>query len=156
VNRWVPLDDGYDLPRGPARPARPPAYKWLGLLAVWIIVTAVLSITHLGVLLIVIMVGLICYVVYAILRDTPTSRRRTADLRMPEREPDWQSRRQFNAPPGWPEPPPGWEPPRGWLPDRSWPSAPPGWEFWVWPYDHERGQRVGRYRRTDRNRDYGI
>jgi hypothetical protein len=133
-----------------------PAYKWLGLLVAWVLVTAVLSITHLGVLLVVLMAGLIIYVVYAILRDTPPTRRRKADPRVAAQVTNGQVRRQFNAPPGWPDPPPGWEPPPGWQPNRSWPSAPPGWEFWVWPYDEERGQRVGRYRRTDRSRDNGF
>jgi hypothetical protein len=153
VNRWDPTSSRYDQLRELGRER--PVYRWLVLLVAWMLVTAVLSITHLGVLLLVIMVGLICYVVYAVLRDTPPGRRRTADPRMVAHVTNGQVRRQFNAPPGWPDPPRGWEPPPGWLPDRSWPSAPPGWEFWVWPYDRERGQRVGRYRHTGRSRHNG-
>lgn len=162
MNRWVPVDHRYEQPRGLAAYSRRPAFKWIGLLVAWVIVTAILSITHLIVLLLVIMAGLICYVVYAVLRDTPprdtppASRRTAQPVAAADHVSNGQRRQQFNPPPGWPTPPPGWEPPPGWRPDQSWPSAPPGWEFWVWPYDEARGQRMGRYRRTGGNHRNGA
>jgi hypothetical protein len=153
VNRWLSDDQRYDQPRGLIGPARRPAVKWIGLLVAWVIVCGVLSTAHLGVLLLVGTVGLICYCAYAILRDVPPTRRQSAGQWPSEQVNDWHGRQQFNAPPGWPEPPRGWEPPPGWEPDRSWPPAPPGWEFWVWP-DHRVGvQHMDRNRRTGRSAD---
>jgi hypothetical protein len=148
MHRWLPTDHRYNLPPGRTGYTGRPAVKWIGLLVAWVIITAILSVTHLGVLLLVIMAGLICYVVYSILRDTPRAERRTAGLATAGQAPGRRVRQQFNAPPGWPELPPGWEPPAGWQPDPSWPSAPPGWEFWVWPSREPKGSRTGRYRRA--------
>jgi hypothetical protein len=148
MHRWVPIDHRHNLPRGLTGYATRPAVKWVGLFVAWVIVTAILSVTHLGVLLLVIMAGLVCYVVYSILRGTPRAGRQTSDLPTPDQVIDRRGGQQFNAPPGWPDLPPGWEPPAGWQPDRSWPSAPPGWEFWVSPNGGTKGRRMGRYRRA--------
>jgi hypothetical protein len=82
MNRWVPTDRRYRLPPRLAGYTRRPALKWIGMLVAWLIVTAILSISHLGALLLVIMAGLISYVVYAILRATPRAGRRAPDLAM--------------------------------------------------------------------------
>jgi hypothetical protein len=152
VNRWVPIDHSYNQPGGLRGDARRPAFKWIGLLVAWVIVSGVLSITHLGLLLLLCTVGLICYCAYRILRDTPRAgQQKAAGQRTSERVVGLQGRRQFNAPPGWPEPPPGWEPRPGWKPDRSWPPAPPGWEFWVSPDNGARDHRTGRSYRAGRS-----
>ncbi len=118
------------------------------------IITGILLAVHLTILVWVIMVGLIGYVVYGILRDTPRDTPRAA---RPQRrpiaaEPPYfadDSRERFNAPPGWPEPPPGWTPPPGWQPNPSWPPAPPGWQFWLPPAHRSAGERTRRHRRDD-------
>jgi hypothetical protein len=129
MNRWVPTDHRDNLPSVLTDYASRPAVKWIGLLVAWVIVTAVLSISHLGVLLVVIMAGLICYVVYAILRDTPRAGRRAAADRVTDR----QGQQQPGAPAGWAGPAPGWDPPPGQRPDGPRHTAPHGWEFRVWP-----------------------
>jgi hypothetical protein len=88
INRWVPTDHRDNLPSVLTDYASRLAVKWIGLLVAWVIVTAVLSISHLGVLLVLIMAGLICYVVYAILRDTPRAGRRAAADRVTDRQAD--------------------------------------------------------------------
>jgi len=151
VNGWLSADQRYDQPRGLTAHDRRSAFKWIGLLVAWVIVSGVLSIARLGVVLLVSTAGLICYCAYCILRDTPHAEQQTADEWASEQVTDWPDRLQFNAPPGWPEPPQGWEPPPGWQPNRFWPPAPPGWEFWVWPDHAARVQRMGRDRRTGRS-----
>lgn len=151
MNRWLPVDQRYDEPPRLTGHARRTAFKWIGLLVAWVVVSGVLSIAHLGVLLLMSTVGLICYCAYCILRDTPRAGQQTPGEWPSEQVTDWQGRQQFNAPPGWPEPPQGWEPPPGWQPDRSWPPAPPGWEFWVWPDNKAGVQRMGHNRRTGRS-----
>ena len=156
MSRWLSDDQRYDHPRGLTDYVRRPAVQWIGLLVAWVVVSWVLSAAHLGVLLLLSTVGLMCYCAYRILRDTPSARQQTAGQPASEQVTDWQSRRQFNAPPGWPEPPPGWEPSPGWKPDRSWPPAPPGWQFWVWPDGRAGVQRMGHNRRTGRSHPGGT
>lgn len=156
VNRWLSADERYDQPQGLTGDARRAAFKWIGLLVAWVIVSGVLSITHLGLLLLLSTVGLIGYCAYSILRETPRAGQQAAGQWPSEQITDWHSRQQFNPPPGWPDPPEGWEPPPGWQPDRSWPPAPPGWEFWVWPDDRTRVQRMDRNRRTGRTHPGGF
>jgi hypothetical protein len=151
VNRWLSVDQRYERPRGLTDYVRRPAFKWIGLLVAWVIVAGVLSSAHLGVLLLLSTVGLICYCAYCILRDTPRAGGQTADQGASEQVTGWPDRQQFNTPPGWPEPPQGWEPPPGWEPPRSWPPAPAGWEFWVWPDNRAAVQGMGRNRRTGRS-----
>jgi hypothetical protein len=150
VNRWDSVDQRYDRPRGLRGQVRQPAVKWIGLLVAWVIVSGILFTTHLGLLLLLSTVGLICYCGYSILRDTPRAGQQSAGQWESEQVTDWQGRQQFNAPPGWPEPPQGWEPPPGWQPDRSWPPAPPGWQFWVGPDNRPGFQRAYRNRRPGR------
>ena len=156
MNRWVSDDQRYEQPRGLTGRARRPAFKWIGLLVAWVIVSGVLSTAHLGVLLLISTAGLICYCAYCIVRDSPRAGPQTAGQRASEQVTDWHGRRQFNVPPGWPEPPPGWEPAPGWQPPRSWPPAPSGWEFWVWPEDGPGVHRIGRNRRTGHGHTGGI
>lgn len=150
MNRWASVDQRYDRPPGLRGLTRQPAFKWIGLLVAWVIVSGILINTHLGLLLLLGTAGLICYCAYSILRDTPLAGRQTADQWASEEATHWQGRQQFNAPPGWPEPPQDWEPPPGWEPDRSWPAAPPGWQFWVWPDSRPGVQRTYRNRRPGR------
>jgi hypothetical protein len=137
---WAGVDRDYDHLAGTSgeydrhdrstRYAPSPKVKWVGLLIAWVIVTGVLLVVHLTILIWVIMVGLIGYVVYGVLRDTPRAARpRRRHTTAAENAED--ARERFNAPPGWPEPPPGWTPPPGWQPNPAWPPAPPGWQFWV-------------------------
>lgn len=135
-------DGRYDGRRGRA-PS--PATKWVGLLIGWIIVTGLLLAFHLAILLWVVMAGLIAYVVYSILRDTPRAARPRRRQPAPAVTAD-DDRERFNAPPGWPEPPPGWTPPPGWRPNPAWPPAPPGWQFWVRPDRRGFGERPLRAR----------
>lgn len=135
VDRWAEADPEYDGHGRLAAAARRPAFKWVALLIAWVIVTGLLAATHLEVLIWVIMIGLIGYVVYAILRDTPRATRPRRRHAAPETaDPAYDDGPQrFNPPPGWPEPPPGWTPPPGWQPNPAWPPAPPGWQFWLPP-----------------------
>ena len=149
MDRWAGPDPEFDDRDGPAGYARRPAVKWVGLLIAWVIVTGLLLAVHLTILIWVIMAGLIAYVVYGIVRDTPHARRprrqMTSELAdAPEDDYDVQER--FNPPPGWPEPPPGWTPPPGWRPNPAWPPAPPGWQFWLPENSWEYGGRAARPR----------
>jgi hypothetical protein len=150
-DRWA--EDGqYDRPERPASRNWRPAFKWVGLLIAWVIVTALLSAAHLGVLIWVIMVALIGYVVYSIRRTTPPTphpRRRLATAGTAYDGPE-----QFNAPPGWPEPPPGWTPPPGWHPNPAWPPAPAGWQFWLPPSRRALGGRRARNARAQDRRSH--
>lgn len=132
--------------------ARSPKVKWVGLFVAWVIVTGVLLAVHLTILIWVIMVGLIGYVVYGVLRDTPRAARpRRRHTTAAETADD--DRERFNAPPGWPEPPPGWTPPPGWQPNPAWPPAPPGWQFWLPPARRGYSERTGRARHHRREPD---
>lgn len=132
MNRRVSTDHRDNLPSVLTDYASRPAVKWIGLLVAWVIVTAVLSITHVGVLLVVIMAGLICYVVYAVLRDTPRAGRRAADLMTADHVTHRQGGdQQLSAPDGWLEPAPGSQPPPAQRPERPGHTAPHGWEFRV-------------------------
>jgi len=146
VDRWTRADPHYDGEYGLTRNAPRRIYKWIGLLVAWVIAAGLLSILHLGVLIWVIMIGLIGYVVYGVLRETPRayrSRRRRATTAAAD-----DDRQQFNAPPGWPDPPSGWTPPLGWQPDPAWPPAPPGWQFWLPPAQRGRRRRATRIRNS--------
>lgn len=139
-DRWADSDREYDHRADTAGAytgraglttyARNPKVKWVGLFVAWVIVTGVLLAVHLTVLIWVIMFGLIGYVVYGVLRDTPRAarpqRRHTTTAASAD-----DDHELFNTPPGWPEPPPGWTPPPGWQPNPAWPPAPPGWQFWL-------------------------
>jgi hypothetical protein len=130
--------------------ARSPKVKWIGLLVAWIIVTGVLLAVHLIILIWVIMVGLIGYVVYAVVRETPRGARPQRRHATTAAEIADDDRERFNTPPGWPEPPPDWTPPPGWQPNPAWPPAPPGWQFWLPPArrgDNERAARASHHRR---------
>lgn len=158
-DRWAGADREYDhLPETNSehdphdrsrRYARSPKVKWTGLLIAWVIVTGVLLVVHLTILIWVIMVGLIGYVVYGVLRDTPRvarpPRRHTTAAPVAEKTDDDSER--FNPPPGWPEPPPGWTPPPGWQPNPAWPPPPPGWQFWHRPARRGYNERTGYARR---------
>jgi hypothetical protein len=125
--------------------AQNPKVKWLGLFVAWVIVTGVLLAVHLTILIWVIMFGLIGYVVYGVLRDTPRAvRPRRRHTTAAESADDDHER--FNTPPGWPEPPPGWTPPPGWRPNPAWPPAPPGWQFWLPAARRGYNVRAGRAR----------
>lgn len=126
------------------RVLRPPT-KWVGLFLAWVIVSGLLLAVHLTILIWVIMTGLIGYVVYSILRDTPRAARPRRRLATPPVA-AYVGPQRFNAPPGWPEPPPGWTPPPGWQPNPAWPPAPPGWQFWLPPEPRGFGDRAGRAR----------
>jgi len=123
-DRWAEAGGQYDGPRAHAQRS---SFKWVGLLLAWVLVTGILLAVHLTILIWVIMAGLIGYVVYCIIRATPSARsaRRNGSAGTRDR-----GRGQFNTPPGWPEPPPGWTPPPGWQPNPAWPPAPAGWQFW--------------------------
>ena len=128
--------------------ARRPAAKWVGLLIAWVAVTGLLLSLHLTILIWVVMAGLIAYVVYCILRDTPRAERPQRRRPSPAEIAD-DDHERFNAPPGWPDPPPGWTPPPGWQPNPAWPPAPPGWQFWLPPDRRgfaERAVRARHYR----------
>jgi hypothetical protein len=118
--------------------------KWFGLLIAWVIVTGLLLAVHLTILIWVVMVGLIGYVVYAIMRGTPRVAR--PQRQRATAEPAAGGPERFNAPPGWPEPPSGWTPPPGWQPNPAWPPAPPGWQFWLPPARQDSGGRSTRHR----------
>jgi hypothetical protein len=156
-DQWVDGDRGhdrvaetngnYDRRDGLTGKARRQRVKWIGLFLAWVIVTGLLLAVHLAILIWVIMVGLIGYVAYSILRDTPHI------ARPPRRHPTPTATarfddgpERFNAPPGWPEPPPGWTPPPGWQPNPAWPPAPAGWQFWLPPARRGFDQRTTRIR----------
>ena len=154
-DRWSGADREYDHRAGTAgeydgrartaRYSRNPKVRWVGLFVAWIVVTGVLLAVHLTILVWVIMFGLIGYVVYGVLRDTPRAARpRRRHPATPECADE--SRERFNTPPGWPEPPPGWTPPPGWQPNPAWPPAPPGWQFWLPAARRGYNVRAGRAR----------
>ena len=162
MDRWAETDRGFDGHDGTAGYARRPGLKWVGLLVAWVIVTGLLVAVHLTVLIWVVMVALIAYVVYSVLRDTPpgagaTPRRRATRDRRDDRYDaydDYDDRERFNAPPGWPEPPPGWTPPPGWQPNPAWPPAPPGWQFWLPAARQGLSERAWRTERIERPRSH--
>lgn len=153
-DRWAEAEPEYDRRDRLTGRARSPRVKWVGLLIAWVIITGILLAVHLTILIWVIMVGLIGYVIYGIVQDTPRAERprrpqRQAAPKVPHMAVD--GRERFNAPPGWPEPPPGWTPPPGWQPNPSWPPAPPGWQFWLRPVHRSAAEPTRRHRRDDRD-----
>jgi hypothetical protein len=144
-DRWAEIDTPND---GPQADPRRSAFKWVGLLLVWVLVARILLAVHLIILIWVIMAGLIGYVAYCIVRATPSARR-SARRRASAGTGD-NDREQFNSPPGWPEPPPGWTPPPGWQPSPAWGPAPPGWQFWGPRSGPVLGRRTARSARTAR------
>jgi len=143
-DRWADNGREHDRDDRLARYTGRPKVRWFGLLIAWVIVTGLLLALHLTILIWVVMVGLIGYVVYSILRGTPRVAR--PQRRQPAAQPAASGPERFNAPPGWPEPPPGWTPPPGWQPNPAWPPAPPGWQFWLPPARRDSGGRSTRQR----------
>ena len=127
MNRWVRIDRRYNQPYRLTAYALRTIFKWAGLILAWILVNAILTTSHLGVLVLATTAGLIWYAVHCVLRA------RRPPLAEPAYKPVTPSvhQWQFNAPPGWPVPPAGWSSEPGWRPDPSWPPAPSGWQFWV-------------------------
>ncbi len=138
----------YDRHDSSTRYARNPKVKWIGLLIAWVIVTGVLLAVHLTIVIWVIMVGLVGYIVYSVLRDTSRAARprRRHTTAAPVAEETDDGRERFNPPPGWPESPPGWTPPPGWQPNPAWPPAPPGWQFWHRQARRGYNERIGHAR----------